>query len=380
MTECAICFSDFEDKKGKEVLTKVQCSNPGCEGAICDSCLGDMITFVASQKQLPLCTTPGCTSHYSTRTLRKALDKPGLNMYGNCLLVYFLAQHENDITFSIQKTLILQRLHESRLKYLEEKFPLGLQLVAKIALSHKLKSTTEQRKKLEKSVKKGKRSCLRTGCKGKLNEALECALCSSKFCKYCELKIKPNHICKDEDVETVKMLAAEVKCPTCFMPINKTVGCNHMVCSNCHTRFDYGTGEKSAHGDLANAAENSNLRNIGILEVYKDYIKSHPRSDRIRKLIEEIVSFGPKPASDQPIRKLLRTHLKVLANKESDEDDIEDSVRLTSNKLVTLFEDFSNDTLDYSDYITDIDYIEQSLRSKKVSIRTLKDIHRDWSI
>ena len=391
MDECAICFSDFEDSKGEEVLIKIQCADTNCEGAICEVCLPDLIAFVHKQKQLPLCTTPGCEAHYPLKSLRKALTRNQLREYGQTLLDYFLGLYEKDLTFVIRKNVIVRQLREDRLKYLEEKFPLGLQIVARIALSHKLKQTKEQRDKLERALKKGRRACLRTGCKGKLDDDLKCSRCRTQFCEQCEQKLGGTHICKEEDVSTVQLLKAEVKCPECFMPINKTAGCNHMVCSNCHTKFDYGTGKKFNHNDNAGANSNSHLTNIGMLEVYKEYINSHKRSTRIRRLIEEIEFFGQKPASDTAIRKLLKDHLKVVdrveiekQEKETEEEsgegeyDIEESRRLTDHKLIPLFEDFSNDTLDYRDYVEDLDYIEICLRKQKISVNTLKDIHYEW--
>lgn len=46
-----------------------------------------------------------------------------------------------------------------------------------------------------------------------------------------------------EELESLKMILAEtVPCPKCHMPINRSQGCNHMVCSNCSTHFCYRCG------------------------------------------------------------------------------------------------------------------------------------------
>jgi hypothetical protein len=50
------------------------------------------------------------------------------------------------------------------------------------------------------------------------------------------------HICKEDDVETAKLLEKNTKpCPSCNMGIFKIDGCNQMFCTNCNTAFDWVT-------------------------------------------------------------------------------------------------------------------------------------------
>lgn len=51
------------------------------------------------------------------------------------------------------------------------------------------------------------------------------------------------HICKPEDIETVKLLKQETRpCPKCGVPISKIDGCDQMWCVQCKTAFSWITG------------------------------------------------------------------------------------------------------------------------------------------
>lgn len=79
-----------------------------------------------------------------------------------------------------------------------------------------------------------------------------CGLCEVKLCKKCHCVLpvekegakKKKHKCKDEDVETAKMVLAETKpCPKCSTRIFKIQGCDQMFCTQCNTPFSWNTGE-----------------------------------------------------------------------------------------------------------------------------------------
>jgi hypothetical protein len=86
--------------------------------------------------------------------------------------------------------------------------------------------------------------CTRTSCKGYLDSDYECGLCKIKICKDCheELLDEP-HICKQENIDSVKAIAEETKpCPTCKSRVFKIEGCDQMFCVQCHSAFSWNTG------------------------------------------------------------------------------------------------------------------------------------------
>jgi hypothetical protein len=88
------------------------------------------------------------------------------------------------------------------------------------------------------------RKCPYEECKGFLNEEYFCGLCSNRFCRDCNELLTDDHKCNPETVKTMKLLNKDSKsCPKCGTVIHKTSGCAQMWCPDCHTAFDWRTGE-----------------------------------------------------------------------------------------------------------------------------------------
>ena len=91
------------------------------------------------------------------------------------------------------------------------------------------------------------RICGDSNCRGYLSNQWKCGVCDKYTCKDCnvikESRDDINHVCKKEDVETMKLLAKDTKsCPKCKVPIFKIEGCDQMWCTECHTAFSWRTG------------------------------------------------------------------------------------------------------------------------------------------
>jgi hypothetical protein len=86
--------------------------------------------------------------------------------------------------------------------------------------------------------------CVRTDCKGFLNDEYVCGLCNLKVCKDCHEELSDElHVCKQENIDSVKAIENETKpCPTCRTRVYKTEGCDQMFCVKCHTAFSWDTG------------------------------------------------------------------------------------------------------------------------------------------
>lgn len=88
------------------------------------------------------------------------------------------------------------------------------------------------------------RQCPLENCKGFLNEQWYCGLCDTQFCKKCSEKQHENHVCDPGVVETMTLLNKDSKpCPKCGIVIQKINGCSQMWCVECHTAFNWRTGE-----------------------------------------------------------------------------------------------------------------------------------------
>lgn len=89
-------------------------------------------------------------------------------------------------------------------------------------------------------------SCPNENCNGLIGESWKCEICNTKICKECMCNISnvDNHICRSEDIETVKLIRESSKpCPNCRARITRIEGCSQMWCTHCHVAFDYKTGQ-----------------------------------------------------------------------------------------------------------------------------------------
>lgn len=72
-----------------------------------------------------------------------------------------------------------------------------------------------------------------------------CTACNKKKCVTCHEAKDEDHVCREEDIATMKLIKGDSKpCPQCRAMIHRTEGCPQMFCVNCFTFFDYRNGDK----------------------------------------------------------------------------------------------------------------------------------------
>lgn len=91
------------------------------------------------------------------------------------------------------------------------------------------------------------RACPANECRGFLSSSWKCGLCNVWVCPDCHEIIgmdkDTNHTCLPDNLATAKFLEKDTRaCPTCATMIHKINGCNQMFCTQCHTAFDWKTG------------------------------------------------------------------------------------------------------------------------------------------
>lgn len=92
------------------------------------------------------------------------------------------------------------------------------------------------------------RACPDSNCRGFLSTQWKCGICEQWACNQCH-QIKGatrdvEHTCNPDDVATAQLLSQNTKpCPKCRTGIFKLEGCNQMFCTQCHTGFDWRTGQ-----------------------------------------------------------------------------------------------------------------------------------------
>jgi hypothetical protein len=82
-------------------------------------------------------------------------------------------------------------------------------------------------------------------CRGFLSSRYKCGVCDGKICSECHIELQEEkHDCDPDLVKTVEELKKSTRgCPNCHVPIYKSSGCDQMWCVNCHTAFNWKTGE-----------------------------------------------------------------------------------------------------------------------------------------
>jgi hypothetical protein len=118
--------------------------------------------------------------------------------------------------------------------------------------------------------KKFVRKCPTEECKGFMNEDWFCGLCDRHFCEHCNEEVCENHTCDLDAVKTMKLLKKDTKpCPKCGTMIQKLSGCRQMWCPDCHTAFDWVTGQ----------IETGRIHNPHYMEFKRSHISSREHGD-----------------------------------------------------------------------------------------------------
>lgn len=142
--------------------------------------------------------------------------------------------------------------------------------------------------------------CLNASCNGAMTHTsdtlLHCAACKSHACPNCR-EILPDgaaaaqHVCNPEVLASVEAIARTSKpCPTCNVAIFRSEGCSQMFCTQCHTTFDYHTGNierETFHNPhffefLTKDAEAAAAFESGRFEEYLD--QRHPRHNAVCRM------------------------------------------------------------------------------------------------
>jgi len=87
------------------------------------------------------------------------------------------------------------------------------------------------------------KKCSFEECKGYINHKGSCGLCKTIICMNCYEIKNQNHTCIQENVDSVAQIKKDTKpCPKCNVLIFKIDGCRQMWCTQCHTAFDWKSG------------------------------------------------------------------------------------------------------------------------------------------
>ena len=241
---CSICVDEYTEV----VRQKITC--PGCQFEACKECIKK---YILGQSKDPHCMS--CKLGWSREFIFENVGKSFVNST--------LKTHKTELLFEIEKSKMSSTMprveNYCKMESLEQNvFVIDAEIKNIKKHLHDLKCKKEQTnreiyilktgKNSKSSPKEFKQYCPVDGCNGFLSKQYKCAVCAIWACKHCHKVLGVHqddpHACDQADVESVKLIKAQTKkCPTCYIPIQKSVGCNQMWCTQCQFAFDWKTGE-----------------------------------------------------------------------------------------------------------------------------------------
>jgi hypothetical protein len=362
---CIICY-------GNETFT-LKCADKFCNTRICNECFETYLNHCLSEKSLVKCLNIHCKSYIISDSFKKGNTYHEL--YKKVLLTAFITSQGPEVKDKMNISKLVGDLRKHRKQFIKT-FPKAIELVIDIALSKKLNNIGKQNKLYVKNLVTGSnRMCMNSHCNGKMNQEnnyFECMKCSTKFCKECEKNLTESHVCKKEDIDSLKLISSIPKCPKCNIAIERSEGCNGMTCASCQTVFDYATGQVSTHGST-NAIVGPQRTKFKF-----DFKQTYP--EEIGRRLFIIESNEPKEPSilalNNVIQKLLTQQELFLSNKELTGEVItqsEENIEV-ENDVLKAFEKYLKSKLSYVNFINITIQISELHQTEKLAIFELDDI------
>lgn len=245
MATCNVCIEKYTR------ITHKKCVCNFCQYEVCRVCLQQYLLTIEEDAHCM-----NCKKKWSREQVDEYVSKAFRNGQ--------LKKRREELLYEKEKALLpasqseVQRVKEvQRMRDLKKELELNrIEVAARYReLSNLIYTTNRSIYRLENGTadevfKKEKRvftiHCPNKDCRGYVNNTeWTCGTCMQKTCKKChELMSDENHECKPENIETAQLLAKETRpCPGCSTLIYKISGCLQMWCTQCHTAFNWETGQ-----------------------------------------------------------------------------------------------------------------------------------------
>lgn len=349
---CIICYCN-------ENFT-LKCADKTCGSRICEECFVTYLNHCLSEKSLVKCLNQHCKSYIISDSFKK--ENNYHELYKKVLLTSFMHSQGTEVEDKMNVSKLIEDLRKQRKQFIKT-FPKAIELVITIALYKKLNNIGKKNKLYVKNLVTFNKNCMNSHCNGKLNEKFECFKCSTKFCKECEKIIKENHVCKVEDVESLKLISAIPKCPNCGIAIERSEGCNGMTCAHCKTSFDYSTGKISSHGS-------SNV----IIESQRTKFKFDFKQMYSREICKKLFIIEKNEPKEPSVLFLNNTIQKLL---EKEQERMDDEEQIIENNVLKAFEKYLKSKIEYINFVGITIYVNELHQTGNISLSKLDKIILD---
>lgn len=402
---CVICLIPNTSNTSTDNL---KCKE--CPSNICYDCLDSYMDFCCTNKLLPKC--PECPNyflysqiknyesdyHYAFRDedkneenedIKNVMPKILSKKYVECCYNFLNKDKALLVNDKITYETMFKNLKNERTTFIKNNFPKAIDKIINICLKSKLNHISSNNKKIfEEKINNENKYCMISNCNGKLEKKeyktdseskaeFMCLKCDNKFCLKCERLILINHVCKQEDIESINFINKLVKCPKCNLPVQKSEGCNNMTCAICNINFDYITGNIVEEGNH-NVNVIVKLYNHKLSYVYKD-LYNKTIIDwllEIEKLEPKIETFDYIVKVLIKIKNLENENINANANPNANSGNGSGiNTTVLKKKITQSFEKFIVSKNKYRKFINTITQIEKLHEENILTLHSLKNIY-----
>lgn len=254
---CQICGENYSNK-----IIKICCEY--CPMTCCRICSE---TFILGQNY-PHCMDNNCKKTWTRKFMVKTFTNDFMNKKYKKHREQILFEQEQSLLPETQLLVEREKYKNNEIKRIEEKcqkiddeiYKLRMKRLRCDAYYNELKNdeftvgidTSDDNYIYDDNIILQKNNtfihkCSNEDCRGFISSRWKCSLCETWTCNKCFVNmanydIKEQHICKENDLATAKLIKSDCKpCPKCSVSIFKIEGCDQMFCTNCHTPFSWKT-------------------------------------------------------------------------------------------------------------------------------------------
>lgn len=291
---CLICGDE-------DPVKTITCGRLSCGEQVCAECGDNYMQHCRDDSKIPACLSSKCSGGiYLHSDVHRLLGPLAARAYESAVYDSLTKQHTGSINEEAEKKIMLERIRQERLQFISQTFPKAVEIVARIVCQDKLRRVEKsQAQRAERRIRDAKRICMNMACNGHMTDEFKCLKCETQFCSRCEKRLEANHVCNEQDLQSLEVIRGLVQCPNCHLRVQRSDGCRNMTCVYCKTNFDYYTGEKAVHG----AHGNKDIKLTEQVRLSSAYVGT--ASPDVLDLCLKLEAMEPTEPSDAKIRKII---------------------------------------------------------------------------
>ena len=233
---CDVCCANYN----KSLHSEIKCYFPNCGYSACKECVRTYLTGITLEPHCMKCRNRWSLEFTKTSLNASFMDTDYKSHRRTILADGVIAQ----IPEFYERALRYGKLTDGdiKLKEIMQQITDHRTIIGELYMEYD-RVRREMDNKAPSESKKFVMQCQNSGCHGMLSTQYKCGICTKHTCPKCYLLIEDDHVCKQEDMDTVEELRKNTRpCPNCGLRISKIDGCDQMWCIECKTAFSWSKG------------------------------------------------------------------------------------------------------------------------------------------